>query len=261
MVVPVPDILARIVSEKRRELPAVLDQLTTLERQVEERRPGRRDFRQALLTSPPAVIAEIKKASPSKGLLSSDFRPTQLAHDYAAGGAAALSVLTDQQFFQGSLTDLEDVRSTVRLPLLRKDFTMDRAHIVQAAAHGADAVLLIVAVLSVTELRDFREFAAQFGLAALVEVHDQSELDAALDSGADIIGVNNRNLHTFSVDLEISLRLADKLPNRTVRVSESGIETAAQVQRLQHAGYHAFLVGEHLVRSGAPAAAIQALRG
>jgi indole-3-glycerol phosphate synthase len=169
-------------------------------------------------------------------------------------------VLTDAQFFAGSLADLCVARAATAIPVLRKDFTLHRVQIAESAAAGADAVLLIAAILTDAELRDFRQYAASFGMAALVEVHDEEELNRAVDSGATIIGVNNRDLRTFEVHLETSLRLAEKLPAGVVRVSESGIRTAAHVARLSHAGYHAFLVGEHLMRSADPAHAIRELR-
>jgi indole-3-glycerol phosphate synthase len=171
-----------------------------------------------------------------------------------------LSVLTDEEFFKGKLADLEAARSAVAVPVLRKDFTIDEFHIIEAAAHGADAILLIAAILDVQQLRGFRELAARYGMAALVEVHDDYELDAALDSGADIVGVNNRNLHTFEVTLDTSLHLAGKMPAGVVKVAESGIHSRADVQRLQTAGFHAFLVGEHLMKSADPAAALRELR-
>lgn len=255
----VPDILARIVEVKRRELR----ERTAEPRLAERAADGmatRRDFRAALEGSTPAVIAEIKKGSPSKGIFTESFDPAALATSYEAGGAAALSVLTDRQFFYGSFADLQAARGAVGLPALRKDFTIDERHIVEAAAYGADAILLIAAILSVNELRRFREVAASLGLAALVEVHDEAELTRAVDSGAEILGVNNRDLHTFRVSLETSVRLAERMPAGVLRVSESGIHSAADVQRLRGAGYQAFLVGEHLMLSPDPAAALRALR-
>jgi indole-3-glycerol phosphate synthase len=230
-----------------------------LERRAADR-PAARDFRAALIASPPAIIAEIKQASPSKGVFTDDFQPASIAKLYEAGGAAALSILTDEEFFKGKLADLEAARSAVAVPVLRKDFTIDEFHVIEAAAHGADAILLIAAILDVQQLRDFRELAGQYGMAALVEVHDDYELDAALDSGANIVGVNNRNLHTFEVALDTSLRLAAKMPAVVVKVAESGIHSRADVQRLQAAGLHAFLVGEHLMKSADPAAALRELR-
>jgi indole-3-glycerol phosphate synthase len=259
MAVAVPDILARIVDHKRSQLARASAHRADLERRAADR-PAARDFRAALLASQPAIIAEIKQASPSKGVFTDDFHPASIAKLYEAGGAAVLSVLTDEEFFKGKLADLEAARSAVSIPVLRKDFTIDEFHIVEAAAHGADAILLIAAILDVKQMRGFRELAARYGMAALVEVHDDYELDAALDSGADIIGVNNRNLHTFEVTLDTSLRLAVKMPAAVIKIAESGIHSRADVQRLQAAGFRAFLVGEHLMKSADPAAALRELR-
>lgn len=259
MAVAVPGILARIVDHKRAALERQSSARAGLERRAADRRDVR-DFRRALTSRRPAILAEIKKASPSKGLLAGKFDPAFIARMYAQGGAAAaLSVLTDEEFFQGTLADLEAARAAVALPVLRKDFTIDEFHVIEAAAHGADAILLIAAILSVAEMRRFRELAAQFHLAAVVEVHDEGELAAALDSGAEIVGVNNRNLHTFEVSLETSLRLAEKMPLNIVKVAESGIHSRQDVERLQAAGFHAFLVGEHLMKAADPVAALRAL--
>lgn len=255
----IPGILARIVSRKRQDLAAAVVSRSELEARARLRQAGRRDFRAALVREAPAVIAEIKKASPSKGLLSADFDPARLARQYEAGGAAALSVLTDEPFFQGSLAHLQAAREAAGLPVLRKDFTVDPYHVVEAAAHGADAVLLITAILDRSQLRDLRALAAEYGMAALVEVHDEYELDAALDSEADMIGVNNRDLRTFEVTLATSLRLARRIPAGLLKVSESGIHSAADVRVLREAGFQAVLVGEHLMKSGDPAAALRAL--
>jgi indole-3-glycerol phosphate synthase len=259
MVRAVPDILARIVEHKRAELVRDSARRGELERRAAARTDFR-DFRHALTAHPPAIIGEIKKASPSKGVLADQFDPAAIARMYASGGAAALSVLTDRQFFQGALGDLETARAAVSLPVLRKDFTLDAFHIVEAAAHGADAILLIAALLDEKELRGLRELAARYRMAALVEVHDISELETALDSGAAVVGVNNRNLHTFDVTLKTSLQLAEKIPANVVRVSESGIHSRADVARLADAGFNAFLVGEHLMKAGDPAAALKELR-
>jgi indole-3-glycerol phosphate synthase len=259
MVNTVPDILARIVAQKQQALrnaPVPIDQL---EREAEIRTADRRDFGCALRREQPAVIAEIKKASPSKGLLSVGFNPPAIAKEYEAGGAAALSVLTDREFFQGSLEDLRAARSSVAIPVLRKDFTIAPYHVLEAAAGGADAILLIAAILTETEMREYRELARRFGMAALVEVHSEEELAAALASGAEIVGVNNRNLHTFEVTLDTSLRLAERIPSHLTRVSESGIHSAEDVRLLRDAGYHAFLIGEHLMKSGSPQKALQDL--
>jgi indole-3-glycerol phosphate synthase len=259
MTTAVPDILARIVEHKKAELEIAALPLRTLEEMAAERTAERRDLAEALRAKSPAIIAEIKKASPSKGLLTSDFRPAANAMEYAAGGAAALSVLTDARFFQGSLADLNIARSVVDLPALRKDFTISEYHVVEAAAYGADAILLIAAILTRDQLRSYRSLAGTFGMAALVEVHDEAELDDALESGAAIIGVNNRNLHTFQVTLDTSLKLAERIPDTVIKVSESGIENRTQIAQLQSAGFQAFLIGEHLMRSGSARDALLAL--
>ena len=229
------------------------------EREAERRIAVRRSFLDALLARNPAIIAEVKKASPSKGVLAGEFDPAQIAAAYQQGGAAAVSVLTDEAFFQGSLRDLENARAAILLPVLRKDFTIARQQIVEAAAHGADAILLIAAILTEREIRDFREAAAQYKMAALVEVHNRRELDAAIAAGSEIIGVNNRDLATFEVTLETSLRLAEHIPNGALRISESGIHDARDIATLRAAGYSAFLVGEHLMKSGDPAGALRKL--
>ena len=259
MIDTIPAILARIVARKREELARTAPPLDKWERQATAQCARRRDFSEALRAHQPAIIAEAKKASPSKGVLSAAFDPAAIAAAYERGGAAALSVLTDEPFFQGSLADLENARAAVSLPVLRKDFTIAYAHIVEAAAHGADAVLLIAAILTEREIRDFREAAARYRMAALVEVHNRRELKIAVAAGSDLIGVNNRDLATFEVTLETSLRLAEHMPDSTIRVSESGIHNAGDIATLRAAGYHAFLVGEHLMRSDDPTAALRRL--
>jgi indole-3-glycerol phosphate synthase len=259
MVHAVPDILARIVDTKRSELARLAGSRVELERRARDRAPAR-DFRAALLAGQPAVIAEIKKASPSKGVFVTDYDPAAIARTYRDGGANCLSVLTDRDYFQGSLEDLNAARDAVSLPVLRKDFTIDELHVIEAAAHNADAILLIAAILSEAEMRRLRELAESLGMAALVEVHDGEELQAAVDSGATIIGVNNRNLHTFEVSLDTALQLAERIPAGAVKVAESGIHSRADVVTLEAAGYRAFLVGEHLMKSADPAAALKALR-
>jgi indole-3-glycerol phosphate synthase len=192
-------------------------------------------------------------------LLARDFDPVRLAREYAAGGAAALSVLTDEAFFQGSLADLAAARGVCGLPVLRKDFTLDINHVTEAAAGGADAILLIAAILEIGEIRDLAAAAAAYGMAALVEVHDEQDLAKAIDASAEIVGVNNRDLATFDVTLETSLRLAQRIPAGVLKVSESGISSARDIERLRGAGYQAFLVGEHLMKSADPAAALREL--
>jgi len=260
MVREVPDILARIVERKRAELARDFARREELE-QGASARTDHRDFRGALTAHPPAIIGEIKKASPSKGVLApGEFDPAAIARTYRSGGAAALSVLTDREFFQGSLDALEAARASVPLPVLRKDFTLAPFHVIEAAAHGADAILLIAALLEEKEMRELRELAARYRMAALVEVHNASELESAIGSGAQIVGVNNRNLHTFEVTIETSLQLAEEIPANVVKVSESGIRSRADVARLAAAGFHAFLVGEHLMKSADPAASLRELR-
>jgi indole-3-glycerol phosphate synthase len=213
--------------------------------------------------SGPAIIAEIKKASPSKGLIRADFDPTWLAHRFRAGGAAALSVLTDEPYFQGSLRNLELASAATPLPCLRKDFMIDEYQIVEARAHRADAILLIAAALTPAELRHLAEVANGFSLDVLVEVHTADELDKVLDTlgenGADAIGVNNRDLKTFEVALETSLNLVERIPSSLIRVSESGIIAPQDVARLRHSGFNAFLIGESLMRQPDPGAALEAL--
>lgn len=261
MIETIPDILARIVARKREDYRQATRARGELERAAEEATVSRRGFRAALLRRAPAIIAEIKKASPSKGLLVEDFDAVRLAKQYEKAGAAALSVLTDEPFFQGKLEDLVAARAATMVPVLRKDFTLDEYHVVEAAAHGADAVLLIAAILEEREIRDLREWAERFRMAAIVEVHDQRELRTALAAGADIIGVNNRDLRTFEVSLETSLRLAEEIPEGILQISESGIHSKQDIERLRDAGFDAFLVGEHLVKAENPEHALRSLLG
>jgi indole-3-glycerol phosphate synthase len=211
----------------------------------------------------PAVIAEIKKASPSKGLIRADFDPTWLAKRYFKGGAAALSVLTDETFFHGSLQNLALASAEVPLPCLRKDFTVDEYQILEARAYHGDAILLIAAALTGSELKLFARTAHSLALDVLVEVHTGEELNTVLDalgdSGADAIGVNNRNLKTFEVRIETAVELADRIPRGVVRVAESGIATHGDLTRLRAAGYHAFLIGESLMRQPDPGTALAEL--
>lgn len=207
----------------------------------------------------PAVIAELKKASPSKGLIREDFHVPVLAASLKAGGATALSVLTDEAFFQGSLRNLEVASASTGLPCLRKDFIVDEYQIVEARAHGADAILLIAAALSDSDLARFTNFAHRIGLDVLCEVHTDEELTRVLDLSCDAYGVNNRNLSTFDVSLETSLRLIERLPAGAVRVAESGINTAADLELLRSVGFDAFLIGESLMRQADPGAALRAL--
>ena len=254
-----PDILARIVSRKKEELRAASFPPSELRRMGERARRQRRDFAAALRAKRPAIISEIKKASPSRGVLAEDFRPAELAASYEKGGAAAISVLTDRDFFQGSLDDLQAARAACQLPAIRKDFTIADYHVLEAAAAGADAILLIAAILDASQLRGFRELASEFAMAALVEIHDERELELALQSGAEIVGVNNRDLRTFRVSLDTSVNLAKQIPASIIKISESGIFNASDIHRLMNAGFDAFLVGEHLMKSGDAARALQEL--
>ncbi|MGD0880485.1 MAG: indole-3-glycerol phosphate synthase TrpC [Acidimicrobiales bacterium] len=226
---------------------------------------GRRGFVDALVAGRAArgmaVISEIKRRSPSKGDLDPGLDPASVAVDYQAGGASCLSVLTDEEFFGGSRDDLVAARSACSLPVLRKDFTVSALDVCDAAAMGADAVLLIVAALDDGELYDFLGLARDLRLAGLVEVHDEAELDRALAVGADLVGVNQRDLRTFEVDRERALRMGERMPDGVVAVAESGIRDAADVERLASAGYTAVLVGEALVRSADRTSAVDGLLG
>jgi indole-3-glycerol phosphate synthase len=200
----------------------------------------------------PAVVAELKKASPSKGVIRSDFSSGVLALELESAGAAALSVLTDVDFFQGSLENLEAASQATHIPCLRKDFIVHPSQILESRAYGADAILLIVAALSGAELRELGSAANAEDLDVLCEVHDEAELGRALDLGFDLIGVNNRDLKTFEVKLDTALHLAPMIPEGIVRVAESGISSAEDIRRLRDAGYHAFLIGESLMRAEHP---------
>src|ERR1017187_2326701 len=206
-----------------------------------------------------AVIAELKKASPSKGLIRADFRPSELARDLEGAGAAALSVLTDEQFFQGSLDYLREASSNSSLPCLRKDFIVDEFQIVEARANCADAILLIVAALDQKELVALAGIARSYSLDVLCEAHDEQELQRALDAGCDLIGINSRNLRTFEVNLETAFRLAEKMPETCVRVAESGIQSGTDIAGLRSAGYDAFLIGESLMKAEHPGEALAKL--
>lgn len=226
---------------------------------AETREPGvfLRALREGTLLN---VIAEVKRRSPSKGVIDLRLRPDTLAVEYRTGGAAAISVLTDEPHFGGSMADLIAARSACGLPVLRKDFTVDVRDVMDACLMGADAVLLIVAALGDDELRSFMDCAAKLRMAALVEVHDERELDRALGLGAELVGVNQRDLQTFAVDTNRAVELAARMPGSVVAVAESGIGGAADARRCADAGYRAVLVGEHLVRSADRAVAVRELR-
>lgn len=254
------NILDTIVEQKRREiarLPARIIAAGDLRDALLER-GERRDFIGALRKprcGDIALIAEVKKASPSAGVICPDFDPVRIAREYEAAGASCLSVLTDEKFFQGSLDYLRQIRSAVKLPLLRKDFIIDERQILEAVEWGADAVLLIVAILTDDQLKRFHSLATEAGVAALVEIHNESELERALAVGASLIGANNRDLKTFKVDLATTERLSAKIRatangREKLLVAESGINTRNDVRRLKQAGADAILVGESLMRGG-----------
>jgi indole-3-glycerol phosphate synthase len=231
-----------------------------LEREAEKHVP--RGFRRALESKSrdaAAIIAELKKASPSKGLIRADFHPAELAGELEQAGATALSVLTDEQFFRGSLANLREASAAVKIPCLRKDFILDEFQVVEARANSADALLLIVAALSARELKLLASSAQVHALDVLCEVHDEAELQQALEAGCDLIGVNTRDLRTFRVDLNTAFRLADKFPAGVVRVAESGVRSPDDILRLRDAGYHACLVGESLMRAASPGKALSEL--
>lgn len=256
--------LDQIVAAARRktaETKASAD-VGALERQAREHTP--RGFAARLrqvAAERPAIIAELKKASPSKGLIRASFEPTSLAKELQAGGAAALSVLTDEEFFQGSLANLRAASAATSLPCLRKDFIVDEFQIVEARANAADAVLLIVAALSEAELRRLQAAARAQQLDVLCEVHDESELQRALHAGCEVIGVNSRDLKTFHVEQSTLFRIGPRIPDSVLKVAESGIEGGEDVARLRAAGYHAFLIGESLMRAERPGEALKELLG
>jgi indole-3-glycerol phosphate synthase len=257
-----PVSLDQIVSSTRRRVAETkrTSDLRELEKRAEQHVP--RGFRRALeekSRSGVAVIAELKKASPSKGLIRAEFCVDELARELEAAGAAALSVLTDEEFFQGSLGNLRLASGAVKVPCLRKDFIVDEFQLLEARANSADAVLLIVAALTNAELNRLALGARLHGLDVLCEVHDEAELQRALDAGCDLIGVNTRDLRTFKVDAETAFRLAERLPKNVVRVAESGIRSGEDIARLRAAGYQACLIGESLMRAERPGEALRAL--
>lgn len=255
-----PDILTQILRDEEDVVASA-----RMARPVEDLRrdPGyalaRRSLRHALDGRRPAVIAECKRRSPSKGVLRDPYDPVAIARGYAAAGAAAISVLTNERFFGGSLEDLRAVRASVPIPVLRKDFVIDEYQLDEARAAGADAVLLIVAALPSTRLDELHRAALERGLEVLTEVHDEAELDVALGIGARIVGVNNRNLRTFVTDLAVSERIARRIPEGTLLVAESGLRDGADLARLERADIHAFLVGEAFMKAPVPGDALAAM--
>jgi indole-3-glycerol phosphate synthase len=262
----VSDILQRIVAVKRDEVAAARARRSLASMRADaEARSDLRGFEAALrdkvAAGAPAVIAEVKKASPSKGVLRERFEPAEIAASYARHGAACLSVLTDRRFFQGADAYLGDARAACELPALRKDFMVDDYQIVESRAIGADAVLLIAAVLDDAQMRDFEAAAQALGMAVLVEVHDRPELERALALKTPLIGINNRNLRSFEVSLDTTLGMLADVPADRLLVTESGILGRADVRRMREAGLHAFLVGEAFMRAEEPGTALAELFG
>jgi indole-3-glycerol phosphate synthase len=243
------------VAHRKRVLPEV-----PLKMAVEKAAPPR-DFAGALTRDGVNVIAELKKASPSRGVIRENYAPAALAAGLERAGAAALSVLTEEEFFFGSLTDLKEAKKAVQIPILRKDFIIDPWQVWEARAAGADAFLLIVAILNDDALRELLDLGRSLGMEPLVEVHSGEELDRAIAAGARIIGVNNRDLRTFEVRVETSLGLIDAIPDECIAVSESGLRTHDDLERLRRAGFDAFLIGEHLMKDADPAVPLRALTG
>ena len=259
-----PDLLATIIAATERitEVRREAEPLAALEKRAMAMAPQRERFEANLGAAGRVnVIAECKRRSPSKGVLAERYDPVAIAKAYSAGGAAAISVLTEPTFFDGSLEHLAAVRGAVTLPLLRKDFVVDEYQIFEARAHGADAILLIVAGLEQTHLVRLQQRAWNLGLAALVEVHDEGELTRAIDAGARVIGVNNRNLRTLTVDKDASYRLVERIPKNAIGVSESGLQSREDLEALSAAGYRAFLIGERFMTDPDPAGALRALIG
>jgi len=260
------DILARIVAAKRDEVAAGRrGRDTAAVRRAADAAGAPRDFVGALQAriagGAAAVIAEVKKASPSKGVLRADFRPAEIAASYQRHGAAALSVLTDERFFQGSRAALEAARTACALPVLRKDFMVDAYQLFEARAMGADCILLIAAILDDAELADFEATALALGMAVLVEVHDDAELERALRLSTPLVGINNRNLRTFEVSLDTTLAMLPRVPAERLVVSESGIHAPGDIARLRTAGVRAYLVGEAFMRAPDPGVALASLIG
>ena len=259
---PFGQLLDPILDETRAEVARRRERIPLADLQVRAKQHTPRGFARALREASakgPAIIAELKKASPSKGLIRPDFDPHSLAQDLERAGTAALSVLTDEPFFQGSLHNLEIASAATSLPCLRKDFIVDEYQIVEARAHRADAILLIAGALGYGYLDYFTIIAHSYGLDVLCEVHTLEELEKVREIGCDLYGVNNRDLKTFEVRLETSLQLASQLPPNAVHVAESGIHTAADIRLLRNAGFDAFLIGESLMRQPQPGAALQDL--
>lgn len=258
---PPEDILQRIIESKRCEVEALRRDLSGLRARAEEA-PLARDFVGSLQGGDTvAVIAEIKRRSPGAGAIRTDLDPLHLGVGYESGGAAALSVLTDEEYFGGSLEDMASVRDLVRIPVLRKDFVIDESQVYEARGAGADAILLIVSILDDETLFSLRTLAEELGMSVLVEAHDGEEVERGLAAGAGLLGINNRNLRTFETRIDVTLSLAVRVPPSVVLVSESGIHTPADVASVGEKGVDAVLVGESLLRQENPGAGVSALAG
>lgn len=253
-------VLDSIIEGVREDLAARRGSMGALHERIDAQAPAL-DAHTFLSRNEMNVIAEVKRSSPSKGDLAPITDPAALAEKYQEAGAAAVSVLTEQRRFGGSLADLDAVRSRIEIPVLRKDFMVDEYQFLEARAHGADIVLLIVAALSKSQLKDFYDLATELGMASLVEVHTQSELESAMDISPRIVGVNSRNLKTLEVSASVFEELIPAIPSSVIRVAESGISTHAEVAQAQKAGATAILVGESLVKSGDPISAMRELLG
>lgn len=262
----VANVLQKIIEQKQREVAkarsrGMLGETRSIAEEAGPTRGFRSGLRSAIGQGLPAVIAEIKKASPSKGVIRENFDPSAIAESYAAAGAACLSVLTDELFFQGGVKDLQQARQACDLPVLRKDFVIDTYQVYETRAMGADAILLIVAALDAAQCRELAQLATELALDVLVEVHDEYELETALTLDSKLVGVNNRDLHTFVTSLETSARLAARIPPACLGVAESGILSAGDVAYLLEHGMHAFLVGEALMKAVDPGQKLRELFG
>jgi len=244
-----PDILLKIVETKRQEICELRSKLPDFKAMADNTAPPL-DFAEALSSPALSVIAEIKKASPSAGIISENFNPRKIAEAYLQGGASAISLLTDKHYFKGDIAFLPEIRDIVTIPILRKDFIIDPLQIYEARAYGADTFLLIAAILEQSQMEDLLALGRQLGMEPLVESHNEEELSKTLLAGSSIIGINNRNLHNFEVDISLSEKLYPQIPEEAITVAESGITSAEDARRVKNAGFSAILVGESLMRSG-----------
>ncbi len=255
-------ILDEIAGKRREQLKREMDAVPfEIVKRAAEQAPAPLDFKKSLQKDRLSVIAEVKKASPSKGMICPDFHPAQIAGNYETAGADAVSVLTEESYFQGSSAVLREVRATIKIPILRKDFILSPYQIYEARSIGADAILLIAALLSTEKLKEFKKIADSLGLACLMEAHNEDELEKVLSAGAEIVGINNRDLRTFRVDVAATARLARLVPQECILVSESGVKSRSDFLAAEKAGAKAVLIGETLMRSKDPATTLRELRG